>query len=305
MCAVMSSLESFPSMSAASPTDRRPRAAARPTVDARSLPARPWKWAPAHWALGGAHAGGLAVLGAQPGLWPWALGAMGASHALALAHAFDMSSNFLGPVIARLPPESAARGEVALTFDDGPDPVITPRVLDLLDAHQAQGSFFCVAGEVLRHAALAREIVARGHDVENHSFAHSTLLGLRGLRGMVREIGDAQHAIADVTGVLPLFFRPPFGVRTPFTEPALARLGLACVGWNLRSYDTVDMNGERVAQRVLRRIEPGSIVLLHDGLSARTRADPAAASVLTALPRLLDAIRARDLRAVALRASLS
>lgn len=301
----MSSLESFLNMSAASPTDAGPKPAARSVAASRSLPPRPWKASPAHWVLGGAHLGGLAAIAGLPSLWPWALAAMGASHALALAHSFSASSNFLGPVIARLPPAAAARGEIALTFDDGPDPVVTPRVLDLLDALQARGTFFCIAGEARRFPALAREIVERGHNVENHSFAHSTLLGFYGPRAMMREIGDAQSAIADVTGVLPLFFRPPFGVRTPFTEPALARLGLRCVGWNLRSYDTVDMNGKRVAQRVLCRMKAGSIVLLHDGVSVRTRSNPAAASVLSALPQLLDAIVEGGGRAVALRAALS
>lgn len=300
----MSSLESFPNMSAESPADPHLHAAALPVGDARSLPSRPWKLAPAHWVLGGTHVGGLALLGAQPGLWPWALGLMGASHALNLACAFDVSSELLGPVISQLPPVSAARGEVALTFDDGPDPLITPRVLDILDAHQAQGSFFCVASKARQHAALTREIVARGHNVENHSFSHSMRLCFSGPRGTVQEIGDAQNAIADVTGVLPLYFRPPFGVRTPFTEPALARLGLTCVGWDARSYDTVDTNSERVAQRVLRRMKPGSIVLLHDGESLRRRSDSKVATVLATLPRLLDAIRARGHRAVALRAAL-
>lgn len=277
-------------MSATGPIDRQ--------IDRQCAAARPWKFAPAHWVLASAHAGGIAAAIAQPTLWPWALGAIGASHALAAAFAFDATSAFLGPVISRLP-ESAGRGELALTFDDGPDPEITPRVLDLLDAKGAYATFFCVSKLVVKHAALAREIVRRGHAIENHSARHSPTLPFHGVLGLMRDIGDAQQAIADVTGTVPRFFRPPFGVRTPLTEPALARLGMHCVGWSVRSFDTVDTDGERVARRIIDRIRPGSIVLLHD--RACVRATP---SVLTALPRILEAIAADGGRPVTLRQAL-
>lgn len=276
-----------------------------PIEDSRASAARPWRPAPAHWLLGAAHLGAVAAFVAQPGTWPWALGAIGASHAVAGAFAFNATSGFLGPVIARLPPVAAARGEIALTFDDGPDPVITPRVLDILDAHRARATFFCIARQALAHRALAREIVARGHDVENHSVAHAPTLGFVGPRRLAREIGDAQKMLADVTGVAPRLFRPPFGVRTPLTEPALARLGMYCVGWTVRSYDTVDRDGARVARRVIRRMKAGSIVLLHDGASLIRRSDAATASVLVALPRVLAAISGRGGRAVALHSALS
>jgi len=287
-------------MSDASPPDEIGRAGI-----AQGRAPRPWKATPQHWLIGTTHAAALAGFAARPDLWPWALGAIGATHVLGVAQSFNASSRLLGPVIARLPLSAAARGAVALTFDDGPDPAVTPRVLDILEAHRARATFFCIARRVREHASLAREIIARGHDVENHSFAHSSLLGLHGVRRLVREIGAAQAAIADATGVVPLYYRPPFGVRTPFTEPALAHHGLHCVGWNVRSYDTVDTDGARVAQRVLRQMQAGSIVLLHDAVSYRQPARPAPSSVLSALPRLLDALAARGGHAVALRAALA
>lgn len=230
---------------------------------------------------------------------------MGASHALAMAFSFDATSGFLGPVISRLPAAAAARGEIALTFDDGPDPEVTPRLLDILDAHSARATFFCIAHEAQRFPALTRAIIARGHGIENHSLVHSTAIGFFGWSRLRREIEDAQHALADLTGTLPRYYRPPFGVRTPLTEPVLARLGLHCVGWNVRSYDTVDENGIRVAARVLRRMAPGSIVLMHDGVRVRQRRPGIAASVLEALPRVLQAIGARRIKAVTLRAGLA
>jgi peptidoglycan/xylan/chitin deacetylase (PgdA/CDA1 family) len=255
--------------------------------------------------MGATHVGGAAALLAQPASWPWAVSAMGASHALAMAFSFDATSGFLGPVVSRLPAAAAARGEIALTFDDGPDPEVTPRLLDILDAHSARATFFCIAHEAQRHPALARAIVARGHGIENHSLAHSIAIGFFGWGRLRREIEDAQQILADITGTLPHYYRPPFGVRTPLTEPVLARLGLHCVGWNVRSYDTVDESSARVAARVLRGMAPGSIVLMHDGVRVRQRRPGIEASVLEALPRVLQAIGARGAKAVTLRAGLA
>ena len=281
-----------------------PQALPHATARALGTP-RPLRSAPVHWAIGISHGAGLAAIAAAPATWPWALGAMAATHAYGMTRSASAKSSFLGPILWQLPPHAAARGEVALTFDDGPDPAITPRVLDVLDAIGAKATFFCIAERVRAHPALAREMLFRGHNVENHSSGHSPWLGTYGPRRMRRAIADAQQAIADVTGVLPVLYRPPFGVRTPFTEPALARLGLHCVGWGVRSYDTVDDDGDRVARRVLRGVDAGAIVLLHDGVSIRRRPDPDHASVVEALPQVLTALHERGLRAVALRAALA
>ncbi len=124
---------------------------------------------------------------------------------------------------------------------------------------------------------------------------------------MVRDIGDAQKALADITGQAPTFFRAPFGIRTPLTEPALARLGLRCVAWNVRSLDTVDHRAERVAARIVRRLAPGAIVLMHDGMEGRRRRrliEAEALSVLGALPPVLAILRERAWRSVTLRSAL-
>ena len=243
----------------------------------------------------------------QPALWPWALAAMGGSHALNLAFGFAPATTALGPVISKLPAGSVERGEVALTFDDGPDADVTPRVLDLLDASGAKATFFCVGARARAHPNVVREIASRGHAVENHAFGHSRAMGFWGVGRMVRDIGDAQKALADITGQAPKFFRAPFGIRTPLTEPALARLGLRCVAWNVRSLDTVDRNSERVAARVRRRLGPGAIVLMHDGMEGRARTRPnrpAAPSVLSALPSVLAMMQERAWRSVTLRHAL-
>lgn len=286
-------------------TLKRSKAAALPATPF-TLPggggARRWQPGPLHWVTGGTHLAGAAAIAAQPALWPWAVGAMLGSHALNLAFVLSPATAAFGPVIVKLPPAAAGRGEIALTFDDGPDPEVTPRVLDALETAGAHATFFCVGNRARAHPQLVREIVARGHAVENHAFGHAPTFAFYGIGRMARDIGAAQQALADIAGVAPRYFRAPFGLRTPLTELALARLGLDCVAWSIRSFDSVDSDPMRVAARVVRRLVPGSIVLLHDGAEVRvTRGSP---SVLGALPRMLATIREKNWRCVTLRAAL-
>ena len=268
-------------------------------------PPRAWQPGPLHWLLAGSHVAGVASIVVQPALWPWAVGAMCSSHALNLAFGFAPATTALGPVISELPASAAERGEIALTFDDGPDAEVTPRVLDLLDEAGARATFFCVGARARAYPNVVREIASRGHAVENHAFGHSRTMGFWGVGRLVRDIGDAQKALADITGQAPKFFRAPFGIRTPLTEPALARLGLRCVAWNVRSLDSVDRRAERVAARIVRRLAPGAIVLMHDGAEGRRRRIGAdATSMLGALPLVLALLRERAWRAVTLRSAL-
>lgn len=270
-------------------------------------PTQPRAWQPGslHWVLGGSHVAGVAAIVVQPALWPWALGAILGSHALGAAFGLVPGTATLGPVVTRLPAPAAARGELALTFDDGPDAEITPRVLDILDHAGAHATFFCVGARAQSHPHIVRDIVARGHAVENHAFGHSRAMGFYSVRRLVRDIGDAQKTLADISGIAPRFFRAPFGIRTPLTEPALARLGLCCVAWNVRSFDSVDRNPARVAARVVRRLAPGSIVLLHDGVEGQRSPVTGVRSVLGALPLVLEKMRERQWRSVTLRQALA
>ncbi|MBM3395363.1 MAG: polysaccharide deacetylase family protein [Betaproteobacteria bacterium] len=118
---------------------------------------------------------GAAALGvmAHPPAWPWAVTAVAVNHAALTAAGLWPRSRLLGPNWTRLPAPSAARREIALTLDDGPDPDITPRVLDQLDELAVRAAFFCIGHKVTRFPAVAREIVRRGHDIENHTQHHS------------------------------------------------------------------------------------------------------------------------------------
>jgi peptidoglycan-N-acetylglucosamine deacetylase len=254
--------------------------------------------------------------------WPWALSAVVADHVLLTAAGLWPRSGWLGPNWTHLPApmsaaatcgaagaEMAAAGAraqantaVAITIDDGPDPEVTPRVLDLLDAHGARATFFCIGKRVAEHPALARAIADRHHEIGNHSHRHLKRFSLLGLRGIGKEIGLAQQAILDATGERPRFFRAPAGLRNPLLEPVLAREGLQLVSWTRRGFDTVNRNAPAVLSRLTRRLQGGDILLLHDGHAARCATGMAV--ILEVLPPLLNRLAAARLTPITLRSAL-
>ena len=268
----------------------------------RAAPATPWRPAPFIAGSMGLHGAALAAVLVQPALWPWAAGAVAANHGVLTMLGMLPRNALLGPNLRRLPASSARRHEVALTFDDGPDPEVTPRVLDLLDAHGVRASFFCIAEKAARHPELCREIVRRGHAVENHSNRHPYSFAARGMGGMRREIVAAQETLAAVCGKVPRFFRPPAGLRSPLLDPVLHGLGMRLVSWTRRGFDTHHADPDFVATRLLEDLAAGDILLLHDGNSARL--DDGRPVVLEVLPRVLAALQARGLRSVALHQAL-
>lgn len=248
------------------------------------------------------HAGAAIGAWAMPSLWPWALGAVVANHALITTAGLLPRSTWLGPNLTRLPVSAKARREIALTIDDGPDPQVTPAVLDLLDAAQAKATFFCIGWRARQHPALCREIVARGHRVENHGDAHSNAFSLFGPGRMRRDIAAAQATLSDITGQAPMFFRPTAGLRNPFLDPVLAQLGLRLAAWTRRPYDTRDGRPQQVLQRLTCDLGPGDILLMHDGHAALTpEGQPV---ILATLPILLLTLREQSLQPVTLQQSL-
>jgi len=274
--------------------------------DNRRMPqphaAAPWR--PTRFVGGSAvlHAAALAGVAIGPELWPWALGAVAANQAAILAGGLLPRSRLLGPNWTRLPDAAAARGEVALSLDDGPDPLVTPRVLELLERRGAHATFFCIGERAGRHPDLVRAIAAAGHGVENHSLRHRHNFALLGPRRFLREIGAAQDVLAALAGAPPRFFRAPAGMRNPFLDYALTRLGLQLVSWTRRGYDTRNTDAEDVLARLTRGLGADNILLLHDGHAVRgAHGTPV---VLDVLPRLLDALATAGLRPVTLRAAL-
>jgi peptidoglycan-N-acetylglucosamine deacetylase len=244
------------------------------------------------------HAAVFAAWAIRPPWWPWMLAAIVGNHLLIVAVGLWPRSTLLGPNLVRLPAEAAERGEVAITIDDGPDPEVTPQVLDLLERFGAKASFFCIGEKVASHPELARRIVEAGHAIENHGHWHGNLSSLLGYRGWLREVSTAQDTLTRVTGRAPVFFRALAGFRNPFLEPVLSHLGLRLCSWTRRGFDTRSGDPERVLARLTRKLRAGDILLLHDGHSARTVSGRAV--IVEVLPRLLETLRSQRLRSVTL-----
>ena len=202
----------------------------------------------------------------------------------------------LGLVRAAAFPLLAGRGDpghVALSFDDGPDPASTPGFLDALAARGLRATFFMLGSMILRAPGLAAEVAAAGHEVGVHGFVHRPL-PLRGPASTRSDLTTAAELIADVTGTWPRFFRPPYGVLSGPALLATHHLGLTPVLWGAwgREWDR-GATGDSVLQNLLRGLEGGVTVLLHDsdGVSPSL-----AAPALAALPLLLDECAGRGLR---------
>lgn len=242
------------------------------------------------------HAAAFLCVILWPAAWPYWLGLVVLNHMCLSLAVLWPRGRVLGPNLSRLPAAAAARGEVVLTFDDGPDLEITPRVLDILERHQARASFFVIGNKVHAHPELLRDIVRRGHSVENHSYRHPYAFPFFGMAQLKREVDRAQLAIRDILGVAPQYFRAPVGLRSPLLDDVLARRGLHYVSWSRRGYDGVVSDAQRVMQKLTQGLAAGDILLLHD----RSHADGTQPAVLEVLPRLLELMRERGLRSVSL-----
>jgi peptidoglycan/xylan/chitin deacetylase (PgdA/CDA1 family) len=235
----------------------------------------------------------------KPAAWPWWLAAIFVNHAIFTVTGLLPRTSLLGPNWTRLPAGKRNADALALTIDDGPDPVVTPQVLDLLDAFDVRATFFCIGANVQRYPALAREIVARGHALENHSQVHVHTFSVTLPHALTREIDAAQRTLEAVSGERPMFFRAPAGLRNIFLEPVLRKLDLRLAAWTRRGYDTRERDPQVVARRLLDGLAARDILLLHDGNAALTAGGKPV--ILEVLPRVIDAARRQRLRFVTLR----
>jgi peptidoglycan-N-acetylglucosamine deacetylase len=259
---------------------------------------RPWKASAAIKASAVLHVGALAGLTAGVA-WPWAVGGLLANHAALTIAGLWPRSTLLGSNMLRLSQAACAAQQIAITIDDGPNPRVTPAVLDILDEAHAHATFFCVGRAVEAHPALAQEIVRRGHTIENHSYAHRHHFSLMGLSRLRSEISRAQNVISQTTGRSPAYFRAPAGLRSPLLDPVLQGLDLKLVSWTRRGFDTVVNDPEKVLKKLERNLSAGDILLLHDGNCATN--EKGKPLVLDVLPKLLATVRTRGLHAVSLR----
>lgn len=237
-------------------------------------------------------------------LWPfaggWGVAAGCALLALVIAHGMAVPGSpvFVG-AIARGP---RTGDRVALTFDDGPHPVFTPRVLDALRRHGARASFFVIGRFVRDNAELVRRVVAEGHGVGTHSFSHARTIMMHPPRKMAGDVRAGIDAVAAVTGVRPRLYRQPMGLVTRWVDLAVRWNDVTLVAWSVRGGDNHLADDAAAAARALaERLAPGDIVVLHDGADhdpdgevCRRRRE----WTLALLDPLLAAMKARGLASV-------
>ena len=179
---------------------------------------------------------------------------------LCAAAPFFPRFSFFLPVISRGVSNKKA---VALTFDDGPDPRVTPHVLQLLLKHQVKATFFVTGKKAAEHPELIKEILLNGHSIGNHSYSHDNLLMFRRRNTIATEIASAQNVLSDF-GIVPLVFRPPVGITGPRLRPVLSNTGMYIVNFSCRAYDGGNRWIKDISKKILKRIRAGDIVVLHD-----------------------------------------
>ena len=262
------------------------------------------------------HAGGLTMVLAKPTLWPLVAITLFLNHAVLYAAGLWPRSRILGPNLRNLADfaeagkhpagsceaasRSSAAPRLALTFDDGPDPELTPRVLDLLDAFEARATFFVIGKNAQKHPQLVAEIAHRGHALANHTWSHQPTFCVRGPIAVARELSRTQRLLFEILGHEPRYFRAPAGFRSPWLEPLLAREGLRLVSWSRRGYDARESD----PHQVLNRLEPGiaanGVLVLHDGRPPGDADRQPGLPILEVLPKLLEHCSGEDFSLIAL-----
>ena len=205
-----------------------------------------------------------------------ALGVIMSAHALWLVPTLIPACQWCGEVVTTLAQARNLRGEegvhpdganeVWLTIDDGPDPADTPKLLDLLEAHEAKATFFFIGAKAAQHPKLVRAVVERGHQVANHTMNHVQYwFWAFGPGGVRREIAQCQETLAKITGSVPVWFRAPAGLKNLLVQQYLEKKSIRLAGWSARGLDGVVNDKARVMQRLLGEVKPGGIILMHEG----------------------------------------
>jgi peptidoglycan-N-acetylglucosamine deacetylase len=177
---------------------------------------------------------------------------------------------------------------IALTFDDGPVPGKTERILALLHSRGIPAAFFCIGHRVAESPAVVKTIHAAGHLLGNHSYWHGKMFDMQTAGAIASELRQTDDALATVIGHRPRFFRPPYGVTNPMVARAVRLGGYTVVGWSVRSFDTVVKDRAKLLRRVTRSLKGGDIVLFHDYSD----------SMLDVLPAFLDHVAKLGLKVV-------
>lgn len=153
---------------------------------------------------------------------------------------------------------------VSITFDDGPSPEFTKKVLSLLKSYNAKATFFLIGEKAEKYPELVKELLAEGHSIGNHSYSHSKNFGFFSKEKVAHDLERCNSVLKEITGKNIKMFRPPFGVTNPNIKKALRKSGHHSIGWSKRSLDTTKLSEDKILLRLTTNLKPGDIVLLHD-----------------------------------------
>lgn len=191
------------------------------------------------------------------------------------------------------------KSKVVLTFDDGPDPLYTPKILEILKKYNVKATFFLVGENVKKYPNLAQKIVEEGHDIGNHSYNHANFLILKPL-SIKKNVMMANREIANVTGMVPQFFRPPRGLYTKAVLDLCDGLGMRVVLWSLTSLDWRGISATKMVKMVLKKVKGGDIILFHDGGNLFYKKKTNHQNTVRALPKIIEGIQKKGFQLVPL-----
>jgi peptidoglycan/xylan/chitin deacetylase (PgdA/CDA1 family) len=174
---------------------------------------------------------------------------------------FDIRLNYFSENLCKK--RNSKLKEIAITFDDGPHNS-TNAILDVLSKHNAKATFFCVGKQIEKYPEIFKRIIDDGHLVGNHSYSHLNSHGFYSTKKVISEIEKTNNLIFQVTNKQNRFYRPPFGITNPNIERAVKHTKQIIIGWNIRSLDTVINDEKVILNRIINKVQPGSIILLHD-----------------------------------------
>lgn len=184
---------------------------------------------------------------------------------------------------------------VAITFDDGPNPPYTEQIASILESYGVRGTFFEVGKAVVKAPGTTERLVQGGHLVGNHSYTHGATIYLD---PRYPELARTQKVLKEATGSCSAVFRPPHGTHTPFMSQVVSDAGMRLVTWDVSAKDWIETDPDVLARNILAKVQPGSIILLHDGLDGNIGADRSV--VVEALPKILDGLQAKGFDVVRL-----
>jgi len=191
---------------------------------------------------------------------------------------YYVGSNFFMKVLCSA---NTSKKQIAISFDDGPAENYTAEILEVLKTTNVPAAFFCIGKNIEGRKELLQRIIAEGHVIGNHSYSHHFWFDLFSAGKMQADLQQMNEAVEKATGLSPKLFRPPYGVTTPNMRKATDALGVAAIGWNIRSMDTVIKEEDKLFDKINQQLQPGAIVLLHDTCK----------STLLMLPRFIEAAR--------------